>query len=201
MQTPRRQWFRGDPLCSILCNGQQQPELPSDPRGGEVVLHVYDFADSGVIRQANSILHRWGTGAYHVGVEVYGWEWSFGTSNHGSGVFYCVPANCERKCYREAVRIGKTTLSATEVDNIIRRMEQEWLGVHYDLMRRNCVHFCESLCRRIVKTPNLPKWISTLPVTGAKVQDHVGHAGRLAEAAVLVLQAAILGRGQGMVQL
>lgn len=181
-QDLRRRAYRGDPALSFfsslccrptLCTVANQAVMGDFDEDSEVVLHVYDIVESGLLRRANQVLQGFGTGAFHVGVEVYGWEWSFGDSSSGTGVFYCKPKACGSKQYRESVPIGTTALSAMEVDIVIRRMEQEWPGESYDLFRRNCCHFCEQLCWRLVRSGAVPPWISTLSGAGAALQDRI----------------------------
>jgi len=178
----RHRAYRGDPTLSFvtslccrptLCNVANQAVMGDFDEDSEVILHVYDIVESGLLRRANQVLQGLGTGAFHVGVEVYGWEWSFGDSSSGTGVFYCKPKVCGSKQYRESVSIGTTAFSGKEVDIIIRRMEQEWPGESYDLFRRNCCHFCEQLCRLLVRNGAVPPWISTLSGVGAAIQDRI----------------------------
>lgn len=183
----RRRSYRGDPamaFCTMLCwrpalcAAANQAILETD-EDCEVFLHVYDIVESGILRQANQWLQNLGTGAFHVGVEVYGWEWSFGDASSGTGVFYSKPKSCGERQYRESVWIGTTAFSAGEVDTIIRKMEKEWQGRSYDLLRRNCCHFCQALCKRLVKDGVVPPWISSLSGAGAAMQDGVAAAQRI----------------------
>mmetsp|Transcript_74083 Transcript_74083/g.240879 ORF Transcript_74083/g.240879 Transcript_74083/m.240879 type:complete len:224 (-) Transcript_74083:80-751(-) len=184
-------------MCDLVCCvGDAQQCRPiiegSADDGGEVWLHIYDFVDLGLVRFANGLLmSAFDTGAFHTGVEVYGWEWSFGAADLGSGVFFCQPRESEQRCYRQSVNVGRTSLSPDGIDYILRKMEREWMGPDYDLVRKNCCHFSESLIRKIVKSPQVPKFISSLHSTGAEVQDTVGHIGRMGEAAILMLRANI----------
>lgn len=190
-RSERRSALRGcgavDPafnLCAALCcrpscSAAAREAAFAGEEDSQVLLHIYDIVDSGVLRAANQLLHGFGTGAFHVGVEVYGWEWSFGDSPEGTGVFYCMPRSCGKRTYRESVWVGTTALTAMEVDSVIRKMEKEWPGNAYDLFRNNCVHFSEILCKRLVKQGQVPEYISTLSGAGALLQDRVEAAQRL----------------------
>jgi hypothetical protein len=75
-------------------------------------------------------------GAFHVAVEIFGWEWSFGWNDDGStGVFSGLPAMCDMHTYREKVSLGFTTLSRAQVDKKLAQLEDEWMGDDYDMVR------------------------------------------------------------------
>merc|ERR1719409_152700 len=71
-------------------------ESTSTGEGLPVYLHIYDFSHEARVEQLNSLLSprrcplKLG-GFFHVGIEVIGQEWSFGSSMFGSGVFGLVP--------------------------------------------------------------------------------------------------------------
>lgn len=185
-KTPARAPFRGDPalaFCGSLCRpavcAAASRAVLDGEENSEVLLHVYDITESSFLRTANQLLSGFGTGAFHVGVEVYGWEWSFGDASEGTGVFYCKPRSCGRRQYRETVTVGTTALSAVQVDSVIRQMEKEWRGDCYNLFRRNCVHFCKALCRKLVRNAQVPPYISSLSGAGELLQDKVEAAQRL----------------------
>mmetsp|Transcript_26977 Transcript_26977/g.61491 ORF Transcript_26977/g.61491 Transcript_26977/m.61491 type:complete len:191 (-) Transcript_26977:142-714(-) len=159
--------------------------------GCDVVLHVYDVTDTGLMSAANEVFQAVGTGIFHVGVEVYGWEWSYGFTTAGTGVFASLPATCKRRRYRQPIPLGRTKLSWDEVQDLLRELRKEWLGAHYNLARQNCIHFSQTLCQRLLVGP-LPRWISSCTSMGAAVQDvfdTVGRAGKLVEAAAQVAAA------------
>mmetsp|Transcript_35998 Transcript_35998/g.102802 ORF Transcript_35998/g.102802 Transcript_35998/m.102802 type:complete len:154 (-) Transcript_35998:42-503(-) len=140
---------------------------------------------------ANGVFQALGTGLFHVGVEVYGWEWSYGFTSNGTGVFASRPATCKARSYRQPISMGRTKLSLEEVQILLQGLQREWLGWHYNLLRRNCVHFCEALCRGLVVGPP-PRWIASLSAAGERLQDALdglGKAGTLLEAAAEVAAA------------
>eukprot|EP00416_Gambierdiscus_australes_P045200 CAMPEP_0171108558 /NCGR_PEP_ID=MMETSP0766_2-20121228/69169_1 /TAXON_ID=439317 /ORGANISM="Gambierdiscus australes, Strain CAWD 149" /LENGTH=191 /DNA_ID=CAMNT_0011570117 /DNA_START=63 /DNA_END=638 /DNA_ORIENTATION=+ len=166
-----------------------KPMFSCADTGSDVVLHVYDVSDTNVVSAANEVFQAIGTGLFHVGVEVYGWEWSYGFAAAGTGVFASLPRACKARRYRQPIPLGRTKLSLTEVQDLLRELQQEWLGGHYNLVRHNCIHFSEALCQRLSVTRPLPKWIRRFVSVGAAVQDFVdamGKAGNLVEAAVEV---------------
>jgi len=47
------------------------------------------------------------------------------------------------------------------VDALIARLQAEWQGHSYELLGRNCVHFCEALSQALGAGP-LPPWVNSL---------------------------------------
>ena len=88
--------------------------------------------------------------------QVYGEEeWSFGFCEDGSGVFSCPNGKNPMYTYRENIVLGQTGLSISEVNRILRELSREWQGNRYDLLSRNCNHFCDAFCERL-GVPKLP---------------------------------------------
>lgn len=82
-------------------------------------------------------------------IEVYGNEWSFGYCPHGSGVYRVLPKSNQMYTYREPVELGTTNISQLQLNTIIQDLQREWAGSSYDLVARNCNHFCGELCARL----------------------------------------------------
>lgn len=90
------------------------------------------------------------------GAQVYGEEeWSFGFCENGSGVFSCPIGKNPMYTYRECIVLGETECSIATVNRILRELSREWPGHSYDLLSRNCNHFCDVLCERLA-VPKLP---------------------------------------------
>ncbi|KAL5989028.1 hypothetical protein ACLOJK_027130 [Asimina triloba] len=51
--------------------------------------------------------------------------------------------------------LGETALSNFIVNQILRQLTGEWPGISYDLLSKNCNHFCDELCERL-GVPKLP---------------------------------------------
>lgn len=139
----------------------------------EVTLHVYDVTNSGNVRANNAIMNlnkvmRGGIGLggiFHGAVEVYGKEWSFGYCENGTGVFCCPPKANPMYTFRESVPLGYTSLSPSKVDQAIRELKEEWLGNLYDLLARNCNHFCDAFCAKL-ECQKLPLWVNRFANAG-----------------------------------
>uniref|UniRef100_A0A0E0MA42 PPPDE domain-containing protein n=1 Tax=Oryza punctata TaxID=4537 RepID=A0A0E0MA42_ORYPU len=140
----------------------------------EVVLHVYDVTNSDSEKTNNTILQinrifkdRIGLGGiFHSAVQVYGEEeWSFGFCENGSGVFSCPIGKNPMYTYRECIVLGETECSIATVNRILRELSREWPGHSYDLLSRNCNHFCDVLCERL-GVPKLPGWVNRFANAG-----------------------------------
>lgn len=134
-----------------------------DMPGERVWVNVYDLNDR--ISKVNAVSLRMGLGgALHVGVEVFGREWSFCMS----GISCSQPKAHPNFIFRETVKMTKTPLTRKEVKDLIRRKQLDWKGEGYDLLLRNCGTFCAELCIDL-KVGKLPSWITRLAETSGKM--------------------------------
>ncbi|WVZ14031.1 hypothetical protein V8G54_011597 [Vigna mungo] len=130
----------------------------------DVVLHIYDVTNSGSEKTNNTIVQinkifKDGIGLggiFHSAVQVYGEdEWSFGFCDQGTGVFSCPSGKNPMYTFRESIVLGKTNFSIFKVNQILRELSREWPGSSYDLLAKNCNHFCDEFCERL-DVPKLP---------------------------------------------
>jgi len=135
-----------------------------------VQVNIYDVSTNPIVETINLALLKCGTGAFHIAVEVYGSEWSYGYRESGTGVCYDEPGACSKHHFREALDVGTTNLSQEEVVQIIAELSEAWLGCEYDLLQRNCVSFAMVLVERLGAEP-IPSWVSNLAGAGATLQD------------------------------
>ncbi|KAL5718649.1 hypothetical protein ACHQM5_011529 [Ranunculus cassubicifolius] len=164
----------------------------------EVVLHIYDVTNSGSDKTNNTIVQinkifKDGIGLggiFHSAVQVYGHEeWSFGFCEQGSGVFSCPPSKNPMYTYRERMVLGKTNCSIFKVNQILRELSREWPGNSYDLLSRNCNHFCDELCERL-GVPKLPGWVNRFANAGDAAMEVAGNTAiRLRQAKAEVVSA------------
>jgi len=125
-----------------------------------VTLHIYDLAKGQTVHCLSTALRAVGAGAFHGGIQVHGIEHSFASyDGPGSGIFKCAPLGCTEHHYRESIEMGMTIKSPREVEMIIDQMGHEWSGRSYDLLGRNCCHFCDAFCSEL-GVDNLPFWVS-----------------------------------------
>jgi hypothetical protein len=141
-----------------------------------VTLNIYDLngKESSVLKGMNDILRPAGTGAFHAGIEVFGWEWSFGfTHERRSGVFRHEPRSNEVHSYRESVHMGMTDIPKWQFEKLMSRMSVRWPGDSYDMFHRNCCHFCAEMCRHLGVAP-LPEWVGSMAEVGASLDRRAG---------------------------
>ncbi|CAK0828337.1 unnamed protein product [Prorocentrum cordatum] len=142
-----------------------------------VTLHVYDLEKAGTM---NALLRPMGTGAYHCGVQIFGWEWSYGSSSGGgcsrTGIFTVRPGSSGQLV--DSIVLGSTPLSQHRFFRLMSELEAErrvvelqrtlvndaveWPAKDYDIFLRNCASFCDALCR-LVGVGGLPAWVKSLP--------------------------------------
>lgn len=148
------------------------PEVSSD--GPLVVLNVYDLDKNwlnmnGLLCDALQL-----GGAFHVGVEVFGNEWSFGTD----GVVYSPARHNDVHVYRQSVPLGHTRHSSEKIVAIIDDMAAgTWRGETYDILFRNCCTFARELCCNILGRDKIPGWVDRLGNGLAEVFGPAGMTG------------------------
>lgn len=82
-------------------------------------------------------------------LQVYGEEWSFGYCDRGSGVFSCKPKENPMYTFRETIEMGMTAMSESEAKALLKQLSLEWRGRSYDMLAKNCNHFCDELCQKL----------------------------------------------------
>ncbi|KAK7283615.1 hypothetical protein RIF29_13254 [Crotalaria pallida] len=149
----------------------------------DVILHIYDVTNSGSEKTNSTILQinkifKDGIGLggiFHSAVQVYGDdEWSFGFCEQGTGVFSCPSGKNPMYTYRESLILGKTNFSIFKVNQILRELSREWPGSSYDLLSRNCNHFCDEFCERL-GVPKLPGWVNRFANAGDTAMEVAGN--------------------------
>ncbi len=79
--------------------------------------------------------------------QIFGSEWSYGYCEKGSGVYSSCPALHPMFSYRESAEMGTTLLDEQQVNRILAKLSKVWDGRSYDMLSRNCNHFCDALCQ------------------------------------------------------
>lgn len=128
-----------------------QPPYPVETSSNaDILLHIYHCD------QWTGWLNKWWLKdqeipIYHLGVEVYGEEWSFlyfedsWDDESVSGVIRCEPKCMADYDYQESINLGPTPLNEDEVDEILLRLHYEYPACTYHLTRRNCLTFAHDL--------------------------------------------------------
>lgn len=134
-----------------------------------VFVRVYDLGTTVLTRGVLNYVAQ-SYGAFHTGVEVYGREWSFGMTldDKSSGITWNPPAQHADHTFRETLSMGYTSMSPSEVFQLIESMRNEWRGCTYRLLTRNCHHFSDAFCQKL-GVSTLPPWVNTLASVGAGV--------------------------------
>jgi hypothetical protein len=131
--------------------------------GRRVKLNVYDL-----IPDSNKFLSFVGVGAYHSGVEVEGREWTFSDS----GVFFTKPLDANCGAFKTTINVGEHRGAAKDFDRIITDLKKEFPEGSYDLVKRNCNHFADALCNRLVQK-GIPSWINRAASFGSSLLPKV----------------------------
>lgn len=148
-----------------------------------VTLHVYDITNTqyetanasiqGLNRFTKDILGA--GGIFHGAIEVNGDEWSFGYCDRGSGVYCCRPRGNTGYTYRESAPLGVSALSPARVRNILTALQIAWQGHEYDLLARNCNHFCEAFAAQL-GVGSLPAWVNRFATNADATVNAVNYA-------------------------
>ena len=124
-------------------------------RGDEhlkVYLNVYDLQKS-----TNSITHSLGLGTYHSGVVIRNTEYTFSGE---SGVFSHKPRDIDA-VFLESIFMGKTDVSSlSELNEIINELKQDFKPSDYNPLKKNCNHFSNELCKRLLDGKTIPNWVN-----------------------------------------
>merc|ERR1712217_918865 len=72
--------------------------------------------------------------------------------------------------YLESIVMGNSQLSELDIVKMLRQLELEWTGKDYDILRKNCCHFVDTLCICMGVGP-IPTWTTSLAGTGAAIAE------------------------------
>ncbi|CAE8734347.1 unnamed protein product, partial [Polarella glacialis] len=138
-------------------------------RGPKYLQRDDEFVRHNVVAQKYSAVLV--GGVYHAGVEIYGYEWSYGfTDQPNSGVFPSPPRCVGQHTYRATVVLGQSMLSAREVNDALAYLKQRWQGMDYHLLHKNCLDFANALCIEL-GVGRMPGWIDRYARTGASLDN------------------------------
>ncbi|SBT79137.1 PPPDE peptidase, putative [Plasmodium malariae] len=118
-----------------------------------VYLNIYDL--DAVSKVVNTVARSVGAGAFHAGVEVYGYEYSFGYVVDGeTGVTKTSARYHPYHVYRESIPME-------EVDLLVEVMKLQWIGDTYDILSRNCLNYADYFCN-LLDVGSIPDWVMSL---------------------------------------
>ena len=97
---------------------------------------------------------------------VHGIEFAFGAHEYPStGIFEGEPKQCDGFKFRESILIGKTDMSEAEVRSLMEELGKDYRGNAYNLITKNCNHFCNRVCIKLTGNP-IPNWVNRLARIG-----------------------------------
>ncbi|CAA0840125.1 PPPDE putative thiol peptidase family protein [Striga hermonthica] len=163
----RKDWKSIVPLCLTTKSAKRFclfSKVKSDgcgPKATPVYLNVYDLTPM------NGYVYWAGLGIFHSGVEVHGVEYAFGAHDFpSSGVFEVEPRQCPGFQFRKSIFVGTTSMDAAQVREFMERQAARYNGDTYNLILKNCNHFCKDICYKLTgKT--IPKWVNRLAKLGS----------------------------------
>lgn len=132
-----------------------------DDRGSvPVYLNVYDLTP------INGYAYWLGLGVFHSGVQVHGLEYAFGAHEYPTtGIFEGEPKQCDGFTFRKTILVGKTDLGPAQVRSVMEELAEIYRGNAYNLITKNCNHFCNDVCIRLTQNP-IPSWVNRLARIG-----------------------------------
>ncbi|KAL2462145.1 PPPDE putative thiol peptidase family protein [Abeliophyllum distichum] len=125
-----------------------------------VYLNVYDLTS------INGYAYWLGLGVYHSGVQVHGVEYAFGSHEYPTtGIFEGEPRKCDGFTFRKSLLIGWTDMTRGEVRGVMEELAEKYKGNAYNLISKNCNHFCNDACIKLTGNP-IPNWVNRLARIG-----------------------------------
>jgi hypothetical protein len=106
-----------------------------------------------------------------VGIEVLGVEWSYGYCETGSGLFALQPGRCSLGPLKESVLLGSTSLTVDEIISVLHNLAPQWMGIDYNITRKNCVRFCAEFLHKLDPTLELPPYTLSMTNIGSRFTD------------------------------
>jgi hypothetical protein len=100
-------------------------------------------------------------------LSVHGVEYAFGAHEYPTtGIFEGEPKQCDGFTFRKTILIGKTDMGPGEVRAVMEEeLAGEYRGNAYNLITKNCNHFCNDACIRLTGNP-IPSWVNRLARIG-----------------------------------
>ncbi|KAK7255153.1 hypothetical protein RIF29_28557 [Crotalaria pallida] len=144
----------------MLCRKGSKNVVVNGSGSVPVYLNVYDLTP------INGYAYWFGLGVYHSGVQVHGVEYAFGAHEYPTtGIFEAEPKRCEGFRFRKTILIGKTDMGPGEVRGVMEELAAEYRGNAYNLITKNCNHFCNDACVKLTGNP-IPSWVNRLARIG-----------------------------------
>eukprot|EP00826_Nyctotherus_ovalis_P056685 TRINITY_DN7701_c0_g1_i11.p1 TRINITY_DN7701_c0_g1~~TRINITY_DN7701_c0_g1_i11.p1 ORF type:complete len:153 (+),score=23.95 TRINITY_DN7701_c0_g1_i11:146-604(+) len=126
-----------------------------------VLLNIYDLSP------LNRYLRFFTLGLYHSAIEIDGTEISFGGGEQpigGSGISIGEPLYKHGFVLVETRFVG-VIKSRSQADAVIRELEGTFQASQYNTVGKNCNHFTEEFCYRLVKK-HIPSYVNRMARLG-----------------------------------
>ncbi|KAF2770841.1 DUF862-domain-containing protein [Teratosphaeria nubilosa] len=138
-----------------------EPHTTSQPtEKTEVAINIYDLLPPS---RFSTLLWTLGTSLLHSGLVIARThEYAYGGHSipRKTGVYITPPLlTPPGATFRTTILQGFTYLSASEIQEVIHQVSQEFLGTNYNLLTNNCNHFTSALCQRLTGQP-APAWLN-----------------------------------------
>jgi hypothetical protein len=134
----------------------------------EITVNVYDLSDK------NGYLYSFGFGIFHSGLQIGDVEWTYGGHpTDASGVYSHEPLRPIQQVVvplRTRIVLGRTHASRADLEALTRELGSgAFKGRSYHVLRNNCNHFSDELCRRLLGT-GIPGFVNRLAYLGSAVE-------------------------------
>lgn len=90
-------------------------------------------------------------------------------------MYCCRPRGNTGYTYRESIPLGVTSLSPARVRSVVAVLQVQWPGEDYDLLSRNCNHFCEAF-GEILGVGAIPGWVNRFATNAGATVNAVTYA-------------------------
>tara|TARA_B100001093_G_scaffold428333_1_gene423109 strand:+ start:389 stop:892 length:504 start_codon:yes stop_codon:yes gene_type:complete len=116
-----------------------------------IYLNIYD------LYPINRFIRPLGLGFYHIGIEIYGTEYSF----NKEGIFSIPPKTISKYPLRETIFLGDTNKNFHDIYSLILNLKREYTIENYNPFNNNCNHFCNAFIQHL-SVSKIPEHISRL---------------------------------------
>lgn len=100
------------------------------------------------------------------GLAVHGVEYAFGAHEYPTtGIFEGEPKQCDGFTFRKSILIGWTEMTPGQVRVVMEELAEKYKGNAYNLITKNCNHFCNDACIKLTGIP-IPRWVNRLARIG-----------------------------------
>ena len=123
-----------------------------------MLLNIYDLSAT------NDYLFPVGIGLHHTGVEIAGREYSYGSQG---GIYDAPPKQAAGARFRCQLDMGTFDGGTQELNRALDELRHNggFGGNHYNLIRKNCNHFCNALVWQLLRRP-IPAYVNRLANIG-----------------------------------